>query len=113
MINLIAAMTFAMIGYMVWLVAYRLRRDRLSSERAMSRGKRGFRPKERLRWLLRETFGVAEERPDWEAPLLSRLPEVPPPKDVQRQPPEAMLQAVPVEQPRPPQPAPACPTILK
>ena len=77
MIYLIPAATAAMIAYVFWLAVFRLRRERVKSERELSRGKHAFRPKDRLRFLLGRSFGVSPERPEWEEPLVSRLTELP------------------------------------
>jgi hypothetical protein len=66
-----------MLGYMVWLVTFRLRRERVATERERTRGKRAFRPKERIRFLLHRSFRVPEEKPDWEEPLVSSLAAAP------------------------------------
>jgi hypothetical protein len=79
MIYLIPAATAAMLGYVFWLAVFRLRRERVRSERELSRGKFAFRPKERLRFLLGRSFGVTKEKPEWEDPLVSRLSEIPSP----------------------------------
>jgi hypothetical protein len=74
MFYVIPALTLTMLGYMVWLVTFRLRRERVAIERETTRGKRAFaRPKQRVRFLLQRSFRVPEEKPDWEAPLVSSL----------------------------------------
>lgn len=75
MLYVIPALTLGMLAYMVWLVAFRLRRDRVARERALTRGRRAFRPRERLRFLLHRAFHVPPAPPDWEDPLVSRLAE--------------------------------------
>lgn len=77
MIYVIAAATAVMCAYLFWMVVFRLRRDRVLSERERSRGKHAFRPKDRLRFLLGRSFNVADDKPEWEEPLVSRLAEVP------------------------------------
>ena len=79
MIYIIPAATLAMLAYVFWLAAFRMRRDRVRSERELNRGKFAFRPKERLRFLLSRSFDVSPEKPEWEDPLVSRLADVPAP----------------------------------
>ena len=59
MLYVIPAATAAMFGYMIWLAVFRMRRDRVWSEREQSRGKFAFRPRERLRFLLHRSFDVS------------------------------------------------------
>lgn len=73
MLYVIPTLTLSMIAYMIWLVVFRLRRERVSTERAMSRGKRAFRPKERVRFLLQRAFELPADSPEWERPLVSSL----------------------------------------
>ncbi len=73
MIYPLVAITAAMSGYMVWLVVFRLRRDRVLAERDLTRGKFAFRPKDRVRFLLKRSFDVPQERPEWEDRLVSGL----------------------------------------
>ncbi|MFC7499571.1 hypothetical protein ACFQRC_10085 [Enterovirga sp. GCM10030262] len=77
MIFLISSVTAAMIGYMAWRLLFRMRGDRIRTERKLTRGKFAFRPKERLRFLLRRSFDVSPNEPEWEAPLLSSLARIP------------------------------------
>lgn len=77
MIYIIPAATASMFGYMLWLLVFRLRRDRIRTERSLTRGRSAFRPKDRMRFLLKRTFGVAEATPEWADPLLSKLADVP------------------------------------
>lgn len=79
MIYLVALVTAAMLGFMLWSTLFRLRRDRVKAERDLTRGKFAFRPKERLRFLLGRSFKVSEDRPEWEEPLVSTLAKIPPP----------------------------------
>ncbi|MFN3388051.1 MAG: hypothetical protein ACK40O_03910 [Allosphingosinicella sp.] len=74
---LLPVLTAAMLGYMVWAVAVRLRRDRVKTERERSRGRFAFRrPIERVRFLLNRTFRTPDEEPEWEKPLVSSLSDV-------------------------------------
>jgi hypothetical protein len=78
MFYVIPALTLLMLGYMVWLVTFRLRRERVATEREMTRGKRAFsRPKQRLRFLLHRSYRLPDEKPDWEEPLVASLAQTP------------------------------------
>jgi hypothetical protein len=79
MIYLIAAATAGMLVYMLWLLLFRLRRDRVVTDRKLTRGKFAFRPRDRLRFLLKRSFDVPEDKPQWEDPILMRLSDVPVP----------------------------------
>lgn len=75
---LLPAATAAMLGYMVWAVAVRLRRDRVQTQRERNRGRFAFRrPMERVRFLLNRTFKTPDQEPEWEKPLVSSLSDVP------------------------------------
>jgi hypothetical protein len=81
MFYVLPALTLSMLGYMVWLVTFKLRRERVATERETTRGKRAFsRPKQRLRFLLHRSFQVPEEKPEWEEPLVSTLAKSPAPE---------------------------------
>lgn len=84
MIYVIAVATLAMLAYVFWLAAFRMRRERVRSQREQSRGKFAFRAKDRLRFLLGRSFGVAPDKPDWEEPLVAKLAEVPVPANHDR-----------------------------
>ena len=73
MIYFVSAATAAMFGYMLWSTLFRLRHDRVKTQRSQTRGKFAFRTKERARFLLNRSFNVAEDKPEWEEPLVSRL----------------------------------------
>ncbi len=73
---LLASATLAMMGYMLWVTMFRLRRDRVLAEREVTRGQFAFRPKERARLLLNRAFRPSAEATEWEDPLISRLSEV-------------------------------------
>ena len=78
MFYVIPALTLGMLGYIVWLVTFRLRRERVATERELTRGKRAFsRPKQRLRFLLQRSFRVPDEKPAWEEQLVSSLANAP------------------------------------
>lgn len=77
MIYLLPAVTAGMLGYMMWLAAFRLRVDRVKTERTLSRGKHAFRPKERARFLLARSFHLSNEKPSWEEDLLTALSTAP------------------------------------
>ena len=78
MLYLLPAAIAAMLAYMFWLAVFRMRRDRVMSERELSRGKFAFRPRERVRFLLNRSFSLSNDRPEWEEPLVSRLDEIRP-----------------------------------
>lgn len=78
MFYVIPALTLGMLGYMVWLVTFRLRRERVATQREQTRGKRAFsRPKQRLRFLLHRSFRLPDEKPEWEEPLVATLAKPP------------------------------------
>ena len=79
MFYLIPALTAGMLGFMVWRLLFRLRPDRVATERKLTRGKFAFRPKDRLRFLLKRAFDLPRDRPQWEDPLVSRLADIPAP----------------------------------
>jgi len=70
---LLASATLAMMGYMLWVTMFRLRRDRVLSAREVTRGKFAFRPRERVRLLLNRAFRPTVEKPQWEEDLIARL----------------------------------------
>ena len=72
---LLASATLAMMGYMLWVTMFRLRRDRVRAEREVTRGKFDFRPRKRVRLLLNAAFRPSVEKAEWEDPLLARLSE--------------------------------------
>jgi hypothetical protein len=74
---LIPAIAAVMLGYMVWLAAFRLRHDRVKTERHRTRGKFAFKPKDRARFLLGRSFEVSKDKPEWEDPLVSSLAKLP------------------------------------
>ena len=73
MTYLLPAMTAGMLGYMAWLLVFRLRRDRIAGERALRRSRFAFRARERLRLLFRRAYKLPEQRPEWEEPLVESL----------------------------------------
>ena len=68
-----AASVLAMMGYMIGVTMFRMRRDQVFAQRKVTRGKFAFRPKERLRLLLNHAFRPPAETPPWEEALVSRL----------------------------------------
>lgn len=89
MVYILILAIVAMLGYMLWSTSVRLRHDRVKTERERTRGKFTFRPRERIRFLLKRSFDVEKEEAEWEAPLVSSLKNVPaepgkPQNDVQR-----------------------------
>ena len=80
MIYVASAATALMLGYVFWLAVFRLRHDRVRSERERTRGKHVFRrPQDRARFLLNRTFTAPPDKPEWEEPLVASLAEVPAP----------------------------------
>lgn len=73
MIYFLAFGTLAMMGYIAWQIAFRLRPERIKYERRATRGKFAFRPKERMRFLLHKAFDTSDDRPEWAEPLVSEL----------------------------------------
>lgn len=69
----LAAAVLAMMGYMIGVTMFRMRRDRVFAQREVTRGKFAFRPKERLRLLLNRAFLPPAETAPWEEALVSRL----------------------------------------
>jgi hypothetical protein len=74
--TLIPVTIAAMLGYMVWSIGFRLRKDRVTLARDRTRGKFAFRPRERIRFLLGRSFPVSEDKPEWQASLVSNLSKV-------------------------------------
>jgi hypothetical protein len=72
----LAAAVLAMMGYMLGVTMFRMRRDRVLGEREITRGTFAFRPKERVRLLLNRAFRPSAEKTEWEDPLISRLSEI-------------------------------------
>lgn len=77
MAYVIAPLTAGMLAYMVWMLVFRLRHDRVRTERQLTRGKFAFGPRERARLLLKNAFGVSNDRPEWEGPLVSSIAAAP------------------------------------
>ena len=75
MIYLVSAATAAMFGFMLWSTLFRLRHDRVRTQRSLTRGKFAFRTRERARFLLNRSFDVTKDKPEWEDPLVSKLNE--------------------------------------
>jgi hypothetical protein len=73
MLYLVPVLTVSMLAFMAWKIGFRMRRDRISIERERRRGQVGFRPKERLRFLLRTAFPPVEDKAEWEEPLVASL----------------------------------------
>ncbi len=70
---LIPVLIAAMLAYIFWRCAFRLRRDRVKQARQATRGRFDLSPRQRARLLLERAFGLPERKKDWEAALLSRL----------------------------------------
>lgn len=69
----IPAAVIAMLGYMFWSVAFRLRRDRVTETRKQDRSHIIFSRRYRIRYLLGRSFKVSEDDPDWQPKLVSHL----------------------------------------
>lgn len=76
----IPILVFGMLGYMFGRTAVAMRRDRVLTERELTRGRHAFTPRHRLRFLLDRAFHVRpEEEPHWQAELKESLERVPVP----------------------------------
>jgi hypothetical protein len=71
MLYLVPVLTLSMLGYMAYAIVFRLRRDRIKTERELTRGKAVFRPMHRMQYLLRRSFEPPRDRPDWEQELIN------------------------------------------
>jgi hypothetical protein len=73
MLYLVPVLTISMLAYMAYATLFRLRRDRVVTQRERMRGRSTFRPKERARFLLRKSFPPVEQKAEWEEPLVASL----------------------------------------
>ena len=73
MIYAMPAVTAAMAAYILWLVVFRLRRDRIRTARERTRGKFAFSPGKRARLLLSRAFEAPRDAPEWQDRLISAL----------------------------------------
>lgn len=69
---ILAAAVLGMIGYMFWLAAYAMRKERIRNQREATRGQHAFTRIHRARLLLQRAFGSTEE-PSWQPVMLERL----------------------------------------
>lgn len=69
---ILAAAVLGMVGYMFWLAAYAMRKERIRNQREATRGQYAFTRIHRARLLLQRAFGPAEE-PNWQPAMLERL----------------------------------------
>ena len=69
---ILAAAVLGMVGYMFWLAAYAMRKERVRNQREATRGRHAFTPIHRARLLLQRAFGSPEE-PSWQPAMLERL----------------------------------------
>jgi hypothetical protein len=76
MLYLVPVLTLSMLGYMAYAIVFRLRRDRIKTERELTRGKAVFRPMHRMQFLLRRSFEPPQDKPDWEQELISSAAKV-------------------------------------
>lgn len=75
MIHALAVLTFAMLGFMFWSTAFRLRRDRVRATKRSDRSGIILTRRQRVRASLSRAFTVPAQRPEWEAGLLANLGE--------------------------------------
>jgi hypothetical protein len=73
MLYLVPVLTISMLAYMAYATFFRLRRDRVVTQRELMRGRSTFRPKERARFLLRKSLPPVEQKAEWEEPLVASL----------------------------------------
>jgi hypothetical protein len=73
MLYIVPVLTISMLAYMGWALIFRMRRDRVRTQRERRRGMSTFRPKERARFLLRKSFPPVEQKAEWEEPLVASL----------------------------------------
>ena len=57
---ILAATVLGMVGYMFWLAAYAMRKERVRNQREATRGRHAFTPIHRARLLLQRAFGSPE-----------------------------------------------------
>ena len=69
---LLPAAVLAMVGYMFWLAAFGMRRERVRNQREATRGRHAFTRRHRARMLLQRAFGLPEG-PVCDPELLERL----------------------------------------
>ena len=75
MLYLVPVLTALMLGYMAWAIVFRMRRDRIRTERELTRGKATFRPMHRMQFLLRRSFEPPQDSPAWERDLVGSVGE--------------------------------------
>ena len=69
----IPLLVVAMLGYMFWHAAFRLRPDRVRFARNSDRRHRIFSRRHRARFLLGRAFDPPGDKPDWQEPLVADL----------------------------------------
>jgi hypothetical protein len=74
MLYVVPVLVVAMLGYMFWTAAYRLRRDRLRAMKVSDRSGVILSRRQRARASLTRAFRIPERRPEWEDELLATLP---------------------------------------
>jgi hypothetical protein len=77
MLYLVPTTIVAGLGFMFWMVAFRLRPDRVAFAREYARAVFRLRPTNLIRYLLGRSFAVPSETPEWQDRLVSRLRRVP------------------------------------
>lgn len=70
---LLPALVVAMLTYIFWHAAFRLRHDRVRFARKSDRRDQIFGRRHRIRFLLGRAFAAPADKPDWEAPLVEDL----------------------------------------
>jgi hypothetical protein len=73
MIYALAVTILSMMGYMWWITAFQMRRDRLRVAKSADRSHVIMTPKQRARAQLTRAFRLSDDKPEWEAPLVESL----------------------------------------
>jgi hypothetical protein len=73
MLYALAVLTLSMMGYMWWVTAFQMRRDRLRTEKSADRSHVIMTPKQRARVQLMRAFRLSDDKPDWESRLVKSL----------------------------------------
>lgn len=78
MVYLLPAAVVSSLGFMFWMVAFRLRSDRVRFAREVTRARFRYRPANLARFLLGRSFAIPHDPPEWERRLISSLRRLPP-----------------------------------
>ena len=89
-----------MLVFMFWRAGAQMRRDRLTNERKARRGRYGFTPFQRVKYLLGRAFPPKDEEPEWQTQLRARLDEARREPDPQDQGPEQANELAPTSSAR-------------